>query len=134
MMSGRRPDWDLDSTLGQMGEETARILRESAVMGTAEVKTDRVALGTNRFYVETECLCADGQWHPSGVYESRADSYWFIPAPGAFALVFDIRVLRWLVAHKGLRRECTNGSHPTRGITISWATLLRDLDEHRGQQ
>jgi len=135
-MTKRQPDWDLDSVRGRMGEDTAEILRESAVMGRAEVKADRVALDTGRLYVETACRAQDGRWWPSGINSTKADSYWFVPAPGAFALVFEIDALRWLVerngAHSQLNAQCPNGTNPTRGVLIPWATLLRDLDAYGG--
>lgn len=131
----REPDWDLDSLRGRMGERTVAILRESALMGTAEVKTDRASLKTGRLFVETACRHLDGVWRPSGI-ATKAESFWFVPAPGAFAVAFETDALRWLVrkyeAHEYLLREMNRGSHPTRGVLIPWDFLLSDLDEYGG--
>src|SRR5215475_8359534 len=72
MADGYQPDFDIDAAAGRQGEllvaDVIRALRD----GSAEVKTDEMALVTGNVYIECECL-RRGKWRPSGVMATGAE-------------------------------------------------------------
>lgn len=127
----RQPDWDVDRLRGEEAEEMYRRTRTGILIGEAEVKRDDQALNTGRAYVEYECLTADG-WKPSGIATTRAATWVIVFWPVVLAMP------RWLVLNIARelwrddknRRECRNGTHPTRGVVVGLHRFLPLAVEH----
>lgn len=119
-MSARQPDWDLDKLTGEEGEALVRSMRTAILAGTCEVKTDMAALSTGRVYVEYRCRTANG-WQPSGLATTKAASWAFVI--GRTVVWMPVWVLK-NIAREYPDRECTQGSHPTKGKVIPLDKLV----------
>lgn len=123
----RQPDWDIDKARGDQGEELVRRLRSGVLAGSVEVKTDEKALRTGNVYVEVMCR-RGGEWRQSGILESKANTYAFVVGDVIMALP-KAKVIAACKEH-GTRRECVEGSHPTRGVCVPIEVLLRHAIGH----
>lgn len=136
--------FDLDLARGQQGEmfvqDVAKMLADGS--GRIEVKRDSWYPLRDRFYVEKECLHADGVWHASGIMVTRAILWAFVwGAHGAMTVI----PTDWLRRAEALARlnprnitpvmaNYGKTPKPTRGTYVYERHLLgtRDtaLDEH----
>lgn len=120
----RQPDWDVDKARGEEAEALWRKTRTAMATGCAEVKRDDRAAKTGNFYIEHACRTAEG-WEPSGIETTKATTWVFVSWPILVAV--PVSILRHL--HRDAQRkkalvECSNGSHPTKGVVIPVDKLL----------
>ncbi len=119
-----QPDWDIDLRAGKNAE---RLVLDLITDDTLEVKHDRKARYTGKLYVETHCRRRDG-WHPSGISTTKATVWFFVlETEDKMMVSLSTDALRREVArfaHSETREE-TDGSHPTRGVTVPLAAVLR---------
>lgn len=127
LASGYQPNWDIDSAVGRQGElYVARIVDALRDGASIEIKTDEQAVRYRRVYLERSCLYGDG-WRKTGLAETSAELWAHIVA-GDVAVIAP--TWRWRHAgrmawrSKGLRRELTRGSHPTKGVVAPFEHLL----------
>lgn len=130
MAAGRNPDWDIDWEVGQNGELFVVNVIQSLKDGArVETKTDLWALKTGNFYVEYQCRYF-GEYKPSGISVTKADIWALVMATEVvvFAPVDRLKaVARYYYALGRIRNGGIRGSHPTWGVLLPVATLLRDL-------
>lgn len=127
--AGYQPRWDIDSKVGAQGEFFVVDIIQALENGSSEVKTDEKAAQYQNIYLEYQCRVS-GQWCPSGLATTEAELWNHVLLPGPIAITVPVPLLRDVARHHyaaGHRREAPKGSHPTRGITIPLACLLRDL-------
>lgn len=117
----RQPDWDIDFRRGQQGELFTDRIIQGLANGATEVKTDDRAIDTGNLFIETECL-RGGAYLPSGLSETKAEFQAYVVGELFFAMPTE-RV-KDMVRVIGRRAQCPNGSHPTRGWTISLTNVL----------
>lgn len=127
LAEGYQPDFDLDLRYGRDGERLVKAFLSGFLDGTVEVKRDGRAAETGNVYIEAECRRRDG-WHDSGILATKA-TYWALVIGDAVVLGIPTDVLRACYAKAldpklRLRREETNGSHPTRGVALPLNLLL----------
>jgi len=133
-----QPDFDIDSLRGKLGEDEVARLRQCHLDGTIEVKRDSQAARTKNIYVERRCL-KQGEWTDSGIKVTKADSWCFVlhsdgndeasvvitlPTPVLLGIA---KRLYYVADNNGRyrhRRECTTGSHPTKGVLIPFAGIV----------
>lgn len=125
-VEGYEPRWDLDAEIGRQGAFWVADVAEALKRGSVEVKTDEIAHRTGNVYVEFECL-RRGQYRPSGIATTEAELWVFVLHRYALALVVATDFLRPVareVWRDGHVRECTRGSHPTRGVVVPISRLV----------
>jgi hypothetical protein len=126
-----QPQWDIDLKHGLYGES---IVKDVLLLGDGEieVKTDRKARSTGNLYIETHCRRRDG-WHPSGISTSEASVWFFIIGPEDKLMVgISAAALRREAVRFAARvAEETDGSHPTRGVLVPLAALVREPFKQR---
>jgi hypothetical protein len=123
LSEGYEPSWDIDRRVGARGEAQAASHIDAYAAGRVEVKTDERAATTGNVYVEYECRRADG-WHASGIATTRAD-YWTFVVGGLMLTVHTDTLKRITRSHYcSRRRECTRGSHPTKGVLVPLTDLV----------
>ena len=113
--TGYQPDFDLDLSLGALGEHLVGTFWEDLQRsGTVEVKVDRGAWRTGNHYVEVHQW--DGQrWKPSGISTTKAE-WWAVVSPsGTGFVVVRVELLRELVKKapqrtQPIKNEKTNAS------------------------
>lgn len=121
----RQPDWDVDKARGEEAETLWRNTRTAMATGTAEVKRDDRAFDTGNFYIEHSCRTAQG-WKPSGIKTTKAHTWVFVCWPILIALpVWILRQLHADAERKQDIKECSNGSHPTKGAVVPVDLLLK---------
>ena len=132
MAAGYEPSFDIDLKLGQQGElYVAEILASIETgNGEVEVKTDEKALTTGNVYVEYECKKFGG-WQKSGISITGA-RFWAFVIGGdvvVFVPVERLKATARRLFHQSsyFQKECSRGSHPTKGVVIPLRTLFLEL-------
>ena len=132
LSTGYMPDFDLDLAVGRQGElfvtNIAAML--SAGTGQVEVKTDKRIANTGNVYIEHECY-QRGQWRPSGIQTTKAIIWIFVlPAEVLVAAPVDSVRDLWRRYEHTRTRECTRGSHPTKGVAIPIGYFVQQLYQY----
>ena len=100
----------------------------------AEIKTDAWWPKTGRMYVETECMKADGKWHPSGINKTEARVFVFVAGKHPWMLAIATESLRRAAAHALARHPGNGASQPrgrykTKGVFVYWHDIINSRDE-----
>lgn len=124
---GYEPRFDLDYEVGSQGELWTENIVDALAHDRVEVKTDQEALRTGNLYVEFECL-GRGGWRRSGIAITQAEIWVFVLQPQGLALVITTDLLRRAARehYPDRVRECTRGSHPTKGVVIPISLLITE--------
>lgn len=135
LSAGYEPAFDIDAAVGRQGELLCANIAEGLRDGSVEVKTDERALATGNVFIEYECL-RRGSWQPSGIATTQAEVWAFALGKPPTVLVAAPVATLLRVSRKawqgGGKRQCSRGSHPTRGVVVSLSVLLPWLlDEER---
>lgn len=120
-MSGREPDWDINRLRGKEAEIAVRRMRSALLIGEVEVKCDDAAFEYRNAYIEYACNTAAG-WKPSGIAETKAQNYAIVI--GRTITWMPTWMLKIIAREYGTKRECRQGSHPTKGVVIPVGELL----------
>ncbi len=128
MADGYEPRFDIDMEIGRQGEIFITSVIDAMKGGAScEVKTDEKSAVTGNIYVEFECFRL-GRWQKSGIATTEAEVWAFVLGSAALCIPTDkLKVLARLRWHAGGERECTRGSHPTKGVIIPIPWLLKQL-------
>lgn len=122
-MSDYFPDWDLDKARGEEAEQLIRRMRTTLATGEAEIKRDDQAAKTGNVYVEYACKTATG-WKASGIATTKAASWWWVLYDMRVIVAMPVWLLKNIAREHGRKTECTQGSHPTKGVLLPVDTLL----------
>jgi hypothetical protein len=124
----RQPNWDIDRKAGADAELWAKNFIRQLYEGSVEVKAPKPFLRYWRdgFYIEYLCL-RGGTWEPSGLATTKADTHLltFGSLPGG--LVIDTSWLKRaarLALKRKRHKECNRGSHPTKGVLVTFDEIL----------
>lgn len=127
---GRNPEWDIDWEIGKNGELFVLDVIQSLKDGArVEVKTDLWAAATGNIYIEYMCRYF-GEYKPSGIAVTTAEIWALVLATEVivFTPVDRLKaVARYYYALGRRKNGGTNGSHPTWGVLVPVANLLRNL-------
>lgn len=132
---GYVPQFDIDAEVGRQGEMFIARVIQAIATASIEVKADVVAGRTGNLYVEFSC-CRRGEWRPSGIATTSAELWAYALGSSQLALVIPTNVLREAARERyrqGHIRECSRGSHPTKGVVIPFAFLLNWVVTHEGE-
>jgi len=126
LSTGYEPRFDIDYEYGRQGElfiaDVVAALRDNRV----EVK--RKSYEDDLFYVEYACR-KRGDWAESGIATTEAELWAFVIGESAVAVVVTTERLRDAAAFvwkhmPGMRKEETDGSHPTKGVLVPFVMLV----------
>jgi hypothetical protein len=130
MAVGRNPEWDLDWEIGQNGELFVADVIQALKDGVrVETKTDLWATRSGNIYIEYSCRYF-GEYKPSGISVTTADIWAIVLATEVvvFTPVDRLKaVARYYYARGRRKQGGLNGTHPTWGVLIPAANLMRDL-------
>ena len=123
------PRWDIDWKAGRQAELWVESVQRAFSDGSIEVKHDMQALRTGNVYVEYECL-RRGQWRKSGIATTESDLWAIVMEHGSIMLIISTQALRELArevvrSDPQAKVEMTRGSHPTRGVLVSFRAILQ---------
>ena len=124
---GYEPRFDIDNAYGNEGERYVADVIDGMKQGRVEVKRDAMFQKTGNLYVEYECLRNDG-WNKSGIATTEADVWVFVLGDSGVCFAIPTEKLKALARErfrKGDIAEERDGSHPTKGVLISFAGLLK---------
>ena len=122
----REPRFDIDYEYGRQAELQLGDLLDSIARGDGRAESKRKRAIDHKFYIETECL-RGGQYVPSGINDTDAHAWVIAIADTEISVVIPTSVLRWYLAlddPSTRDKQCTRGSHPTRGKVIDFCVLL----------
>lgn len=132
------PDFDLDFTRGQVGENLAGSFLQALEGGTIEVKTDYRIAETGNVYVETWQYRLPGATDKkqSGINTTKAD-YWVFASPqGAGFICITTEALKSLIRDTNPRevRQSISGqaTNASIGRIVPVETLLRAIGMYKG--
>ena len=140
MSMSYEPDFDLDFTRGQVGENLVGSFLQALEGGTIEVKTDYRIGETGNVYVETwqyRRPCATDK-KQSGINTTKAD-YWVFASPkGEGFICITTAALKQLIRETNPREvrqpisgEVTNASI---GRIVPIKTILRYIELYEGEK
>lgn len=120
---GYQPKFDIDLQFGQEAETWVKDIFDGNV-GTIEVKRDARFAQTSNIYIEFEC-----KGNPSGIQTTTADFWVFVLQNTVGMIMVRTDRLKQLTREYGAKnphsvKQCTVGSHPTRGVAVSLAWLM----------
>lgn len=124
----RQPDWDIDQERGTQSELWVKNCRSLLLNGEIEVKSNEPFLKWYRggFYVESWCLHSDRKWHKSGINKTKSKGWvaTFGKLPGGLMIETAwLKRAALLAFSKGQLKECNRGSHPTKGVLVTFEDL-----------
>lgn len=130
--SVRQPDWDINLREGAQAELWVKSVQDLFQKGNGqiEVKAPKPFLREQSFYVEYACRGRDGIWRKSGIATTKAKVFIFTFGSLLGGLVVETEWLKRaarLAYERGLKKECTRGSNPTKAVVVS----LQELWETR---
>lgn len=121
--------------MGEQAELWVSNVRDAlARKGRVETKAPKPFLREQSFYVEYKCRGRDGVWRPSGISVTKADlmMFTFGSLPGGLVVETEWlkRAVKLAWKNKLKRRECSQGSNPTKAVVVSlsdlWVTRDRE--------
>lgn len=123
LATGYEPTFDIDAEVGRQGELFIASVVDAARSASIEVKTDERAAITGNFYVEFEC-----RGKPSGIAVTSCELWAFVLGDSAWVVpVSTLKELARLRLRQGHVKECERGSHPTRGVIVPIAWMVRQM-------
>lgn len=127
LAKGYEPTFDIDAEVGRQGELFITSVVDAARSASIEVKTDERAASTGNFYVEFECL-KRGQWTKSGIAITSCELWAFVLGDSAWVVpTSTLKELARVRRRQGHVKECMRGSHPTRGVIVPIAWMVRQM-------
>ena len=119
LSNGYEPRFDIDEADGHQGELFVEWAMKAILTGASvEIKTDRESWRTGNLYIEQECRVS-GHWGPSGIDGFHTKSaVWAHLVVGPQVIFAPTAFVRLVAEKYGKPRECSSGSHPTRGKVL----------------
>lgn len=127
------PRFDINYAYGHEGEKQIEQLLRWVAGGRPEVEVKRKSFLDLYFYIETHCdKGRRGIYEPSGINVTTSKAWAFVIGDTGVSVFFPTDSLRMMLGDASTRdKEETDGSYPTKGKLISFATLLLRLKQQR---